>query len=786
MNRNLVGLAYVALLTSTQVGAVPGGFIENSDDVVTRPVVRQVTVPAGRGPFTFPEPYNTEAVRITIPSDCGGNDCVWSSYGYWRQTNNHVNDDFMYIYVRTDPRVGGAGPAVYRYDKGTDAVTDEGRIFDTGPSELVNALGEGWYFSATRPYDLYVYSTSAKLYRVNVVTGALETVFDASVYHPGISGIVQVHSSDDDRVHSASLRVGSDRIGCFVFDESTGFHDFFPERGNFDECQVDRSGRWLVIKDDFTGFDPGDEDNVIVDLLAGTERIIDDVDGAGGHSDLGHGYMVADDDWGPEPSTKRFWDFEAPVLSGAIVAHGDNSDAWIGMGGHLTHTNARPRSVAAPDEQMVCGSQFHDPADPGNTNARANELLCFLPDESENLLIVAPTIGTMDEPQATLDVTGRYMVWLANNGSARNDLFLVKVPNELLGVSEPPPPTCDPEVETCDPPDPGSGEGGEADVIWTDVLDANVVGNSITENGCDCGDAGGRSSQEIDAGDGYVEFTPGDATTMRGIGLSSGATSYTYGGIDFSIVLWATGNAEFRQDGAYLGDTPYSAGDRFRIAVESGVVNFYKNLGGTLTLLDSVTPTTITYPLHVAAALHQTGSGVDDVVISTDEEEPPPPPPTGGAVTWTNVVNATVSGTTIFDNGCECGNAGAESAQEIVAGDGYVEFTAPEADTMRAVGLNAGAASYTYGGIDFAIVLWANGNAEVRESGVYRGDTPYVAGTRFKISIEDGDVKYYKFVNDAWLLFDTIMSPSVSYPLKVNAALQQTGSTIADAVIEDS
>src|SRR4029078_13091646 len=59
--------------------AMPGGFIETAGIAIRPRCSRselQEFLPAGRGKFTFPHPYLTEAMRITTAEDCGGGDCV--------------------------------------------------------------------------------------------------------------------------------------------------------------------------------------------------------------------------------------------------------------------------------------------------------------------------------------------------------------------------------------------------------------------------------------------------------------------------------------------------------------------------------------------------------------------------------------------------------------------------------------------------------------------------------------------------------------------------------------
>ena len=100
------------------------------------------------------------------------------------------------------------------------------------------------------------------------------------------------------RVASLVKETG-DGLGCLVYREDLHQLTFFPKTGEFDECQIDKSGRWLLIKeqvDDLQGVD-----NVIVDLQTGTQKVLLDEDGAGGHSDNGFGYMVAADNWYTRP-----------------------------------------------------------------------------------------------------------------------------------------------------------------------------------------------------------------------------------------------------------------------------------------------------------------------------------------------------------------------------------------------------------------------------------------------------------------------------------------------------
>src|SRR4029079_3902673 len=85
----------------------------------------------------------------------------------------------------------------------------------------------------------------------------------------------QMHSSYDDRVHSATLKDSSSYadLGCLAYREDTRQFFYYPQKGiRYDECQIDKSGRWLVIKEKI-GTDPRSEvDDRIIDLQTNTER----------------------------------------------------------------------------------------------------------------------------------------------------------------------------------------------------------------------------------------------------------------------------------------------------------------------------------------------------------------------------------------------------------------------------------------------------------------------------------------------------------------------------------
>jgi hypothetical protein len=357
----------------------------------------------------------------------------------------------MYIFLGSDPSRGGVGPMLIRYDKTTDDVQNLGGLF--GPESPYHwSTGEGWYFSATQPTKLYTYAVGGtQLRRYDILTRQFDPTpaLDlAACPRPRIcpasaAYLTQTHSSDDDQVHSATVQNSNwQRLGCVVYRASR--FAFYPTQSGhtFDECHVDKSGRWVLILE---GRPDGSLINRIVDTKTGKASIIEDAAGALGHLDMGFGYAVGADNYNPLPNATIVLKF--PVRStqrpiGPVVHFNKRWD--IAAANHITHGNAI--AGAAPESQYACGSNASRVAD------TADEIVCFSLDAGRNLdgsldvLVVAQVMTNLDAsggrdtdgddyekmPKGNLDVTGRYFIWTTNTGGGRLDAFIVKIPTERL------------------------------------------------------------------------------------------------------------------------------------------------------------------------------------------------------------------------------------------------------------------------------------------------------------------------------------------------------------------
>ena len=158
----------------------------------------------------------------------------------------------------------------------------------------------------------------------------------------------------------------------------------------------------------------------------------------------------------------------------------------------------------------------------------------------------------------------------------------------------------------------GGGGSSSQNVTWTNAVGVSVAANNLTKTaGDDWSNARASSTQAINSGNGYVEFTASETTTHRMLGLGEfGSGYYTYTNIRYALYL--AGSVLYTDEyGSLTNVGSYSTGDQLRVAVENGAVKYYKN--GALLRTSSLAPT---YPLYVNVAMYTTGSTLTGAVIS--------------------------------------------------------------------------------------------------------------------------------------------------------------------------
>jgi hypothetical protein len=316
-----------------------------------------------------------------------------------------------------------------------------------------------------------------------------------------------------------------------------------------------------------------------------------------------------------------------------------------------------------------------------------------------------------------------------------------------------------------------------AQVVWTNLVNVRADGGSLADTCNGCGNAGAESQQTLTAGDGYVEFTTNTVKDGFTVGIGGGPASTNVNDIEYALRFYANGNVEVRDHGTYLADTRYAPGQRFRIAVDKGDVKYYTQDSGGPRIIHTTRSPELSYPLKVEVAMPGQGTQIDNVVVWGAGNSG------GRNLSWTNVDGATANGNTLVASGGST-NAGAQSVESL-SGDGWFEFTAQETDKMRAVGLDHQNSNNTFQDIDYAIVLreaQADGRAyaEVWQNGTFISDTPYTQGMRFRIAVENGIVKYYKYENGKMTPIQGTNAQVSNFPLHVDVALYHPQSTIAE------
>jgi hypothetical protein len=190
--------------------------------------------------------------------------------------------------------------------------------------------------------------------------------------------------------------------------------------------------------------------------------------------------------------------------------------------------------------------------------------------------------------------------------------------------------------------------------------------------------------QAITGGNGYAQFTATETSTYRLFGLSNGNSGPGEADVDFAIYLYA-GEVRIKEAGVTRPNgtggfrfASYAAGDVFKVAVESGVVKYYRN--GVVLYTSTVSPT---YPLLIDTSFWSPGATVTSAVISFD----PRPALSVGDVTvtegnagavaanFTVTLSAPSSGAVTVDYATQNGSATVAGA-DYVAASGTVTFDA--------------------------------------------------------------------------------------------------------------
>jgi len=292
--------------------------------------------------------------------------------------------------------------------------------------------------------------------------------------------------------------------------------------------------------------------------------------------------------------------------------------------------------------------------------------------------------------------------------------------------------------------------------VWTDATGVLISGESLRKTGAAGWNAGAISTNTIESGDGYLEFTATETNTTRIGGLANLINGVAVSDVQFGVLLNSNATVEIVEAGTSCGVFGgYAPGDRFRVELVNGVIRYYRNAIQLYTSFQ-----TPSYPLRADSALDTPGATLTDVSL-----EP---------IVWENTQGVYTDGALLIKTYANGWTGAASSTYQLQSGDGYVEFTAIETNRRRGLGFKSVGAAQSLQQIDYAIVLNETGIIEVVELGNSRGlFGSYQNGDRFRIEIQNGVVRYRK--NDV-LMYSSAVSPA--YPLHAEAAFYSTGATL--------
>ena len=124
-----------------------------------------------------------------------------------------------------------------------------------------------------------------------------------------------------------------------------------------------------------------------------------------------------------------------------------------------------------------------------------------------------------------------------------------------------------------------------------------------------CADAGAASDQQIGAGDGGMQFTASDASTLKFVGLTAGAASHNPSEMQFALRI-QNGVAEVRESGAYRSEIRFTSGDVLAIYVVGGGIHYAKN--GTIFYSSAKAAA---FPLRVDASLYDANATISQAMV---------------------------------------------------------------------------------------------------------------------------------------------------------------------------
>jgi len=370
-------------------------------DYGTYPVPPAPPLPAAGGTVIDPT-FGTKIMRLTDEND--GPECI-NSYSYWPTFN--VDSTRLLVY-------SGVAPLLYRFDPVNFKIVD--KLTWTTTLRWEDAI-----WSGTDPDLTYAHDFGMHLFTYNVATQTSTQIADlSSLYRNGDYLWQMSKSISNDNVFAFTRRDARyNVVGYLVWQRDINQVIYDVETSQVDEVQVDKTGRYLVVKTGEQGV--GAIEVKVVDLKTLTVQDLTDdgPDYAPGHSDNGKKIVIGADNWRNQVTYRTLAD---PHTVRTLINY-DND--W---------TQAYHISMLANNEKWALVSSYSvvtgTPAGPFH-----DEIYQVATDGSLAVRRLAHHFSIYDDdyyasPRADISRDGRFIAFTSNWGvpGGHKDVFILKNP----------------------------------------------------------------------------------------------------------------------------------------------------------------------------------------------------------------------------------------------------------------------------------------------------------------------------------------------------------------------
>lgn len=371
------------------------------------PVPSPPPLPAAGGTVIDPT-FGTTVMRLTDEND--GPECI-NSYSYWPTFN--VNSTRLLIF-------SGTAPLLYRFDPAAFQIIDK-VTWDTPLPMGGTVRWDDAIWSGTDPDVIYAHDTiGMRIWSYNVATQSYAQIGDlSSLYNNGDYLWQMSKAIKNDNVFAFTRRDRRYRIvGYLVWQRDTNQVIYTVNTSQLDEVQVDKAGKYLVVKTGQSGV--GAIEVQVVDLTTFTvQNLTDDgPDYSPGHSDNGNKTVVGADNWRNQITFRTLAD---PHAHSTLINFGND---WT-QDYHISMLANNERWALVSSYSPTAGTPdgpFHD------------EIYQVATDGSLSVRRAAHHFSIYGgdyyaSPRADISRDGRFVAFTSNWGIAggRKDVFILRL-----------------------------------------------------------------------------------------------------------------------------------------------------------------------------------------------------------------------------------------------------------------------------------------------------------------------------------------------------------------------